>query len=52
MPGFQIVIPEVNFDASIATAGGDDGGNVGATALIPGFNAVKVLSDNWKTLRT
>ena len=48
MPGFQLVIPEVRFDASIAEAGGDDGGNVGATAMIPGFNAVKVLSDKWR----
>jgi long-chain fatty acid transport protein len=48
MPGLQILIPEVKFDASIATAGGDDGGNVGAIAPIPGFNAVKVLSDKWR----
>ena len=52
MPGFQLVIPEVKFEASIAEAGGDDGGNVGANAVIPGFSAVKVLSDNWRALRT
>ena len=48
MPGFQLLIPQVTFDASIAEAGGDDGTNVGAIALIPGFNAVKVLSDKWR----
>jgi long-chain fatty acid transport protein len=48
MPGFQILIPEVKFKSSIATGGGEDGGNVGAIAPIPGFNAVKVLSDEWR----
>jgi long-chain fatty acid transport protein len=48
MPGFQILIPEVKFEASTAEAGGDDEGNSGAIAAIPGFNAVKILSDNWR----
>jgi long-chain fatty acid transport protein len=48
MPGFQILFPEVKFEASIAEGGGDDGGNAGDVAAIPGFNAVKVLSDKWR----
>jgi long-chain fatty acid transport protein len=50
MPGFQIMIPKVEFDASIAEAGGGNGGNASAgdVIAIPGFNAVKVLSDKWR----
>jgi long-chain fatty acid transport protein len=50
MPGFQLLIPEVKFDASIAEKGGSDGGNAadGDVVMIPGFNAVKVLSDKWR----
>lgn len=48
MPGFQILFPKVEFDSSIATKGGSDGGNAGAIAPIPGFSAVKVLSDDWR----
>jgi long-chain fatty acid transport protein len=50
MPGFQLLIPQLKFDASIAEAGGDDGGNAadGDVLAIPGFNAVKVLSDKWR----
>lgn len=47
MPGFQILIPDVKFEASIAEAGGDTD-NAGEVALIPGFNAVKILSDKWR----
>lgn len=48
VPGVQILIPVVKFDEDIAEAGGDDGGNAGQTAVIPGLSAVKVLSDKWR----
>jgi long-chain fatty acid transport protein len=48
MPGFQLILPKVEFDPSIATAGGNDGGNAGEVAPIPGLSAVKVLSDQWR----
>jgi long-chain fatty acid transport protein len=48
MPGFQLILPKVEFDPSIATAGGNDGGNAGEAAPVPGLNAVKVLSDQWR----
>ncbi len=43
--GFQVAIPKIEFDSSIATAGGDDGGNAGIIAPIPSFFYVKKLSD-------
>jgi len=48
MGALQLVVPEVRFDSSIATAGGSDGGNAGETILIPGFFWVKELTDEWK----
>ena len=48
MGGLQLLVPEVRFDSSIATAGGSDGGNAGETAVIPGFFWVKELTDQWK----
>jgi len=48
MPGFQILFPKVEFESTIADGGGDDGGNAGDIAAVPGFNAVKVLSDKWR----
>jgi long-chain fatty acid transport protein len=48
MPGFQLLFPKVEFESSIATGGGDDGGNAGNITPIPGFSAVKVLSDKWR----
>ena len=35
--GLQVVVPEIEFDASIASAGGSDGGNAGEKAAIPSF---------------
>jgi len=43
--GLQVVLPKAEFDASIATAGGDDGGNSGMNAVIPSFFYVKTLTD-------
>ena len=48
MGGLQLLVPEVRFDSSIATAGGSDGGNAGDTAVIPGFFWVKGLNEQWK----
>jgi long-chain fatty acid transport protein len=43
--GLQVVVPKTEFDASVATAGGSDGGNAGQTAVIPSFFYVSKLSD-------
>ena len=43
--GLQVVLPKAEFDASIATAGGDDGGNAGLNAVIPSFFYVKTLTN-------
>jgi long-chain fatty acid transport protein len=43
--GFQVVIPKMEFDPSIAEAGGSDGGNAGNAAAIPSFFAVKKLNE-------
>ncbi len=48
MGALQLVVPEIRFDSSIATAGGSDGGNAGETIVIPGFFWVKELTDEWK----
>ncbi len=45
LAGLQVVVPKAEFDTSIATAGGGDGGNAGNTAVIPGFFYVRKLSD-------
>jgi long-chain fatty acid transport protein len=46
--GTQALIPYQKFDSSIAEAGGDDGGNAGVFAVIPGFYAVKTLGDRFR----
>jgi long-chain fatty acid transport protein len=43
--GFQVLIPNIKFDPSIAEKGGEDGGNAGITAAIPSFFAVKTLGE-------
>ena len=45
MPGIQVLFPSAEFKSSVAEAGGEDGGNAGAIAAIPGLNVVKVYSD-------
>lgn len=48
MVGMQVIAPNMKFDSSIAEAGGNDGGNAGVTALVPGVYAVKTLSDSFR----
>jgi long-chain fatty acid transport protein len=43
--GLQVVVPKMEFDPSVATGGGDDGGNAGKNAAIPSFFYVNRLSD-------
>jgi long-chain fatty acid transport protein len=43
--GLQLSIPSVRFDSSIAEAGGSDGGHASFISPIPGFYAVKPLSE-------
>ena len=44
--GAQILIPNAEFDADIAEAGGSDGRNAGNLAAIPSFFFVKPVSDD------
>jgi long-chain fatty acid transport protein len=46
MSGLMVVVPKIEFDSSVATAGGSDGGNAGNTAAIPSFFYTRVLSDD------
>ncbi len=43
--GFQAITPEMKFDSSVATGGGDDGGNAGNVAAIPSFFYARKLND-------
>ena len=43
--GFQAVIPNMEFDTSIATGGGGDGGNAGILTAVPSFFYVHKYSD-------
>jgi len=43
--GLQVVAPKIEFDSSVATGGGGNGGNAGETAFIPSFFYLKKLSD-------
>jgi len=43
--GLQVVAPKVEFDPSVAEAGGKDGGNAGHALPIPSLFYVKKLSD-------
>jgi long-chain fatty acid transport protein len=43
--GLTLLYPEMEFDSSIAEAGGGDGGNAGDPAIIPSHFTVKKLSD-------
>jgi long-chain fatty acid transport protein len=45
MAGLQLILPKTEFDSSIATAGGSDGGNAGVVAPIPSFFYVNKVSD-------
>ncbi len=43
--GMQILVPKMEFDSSVAEAGGSDGGNAGVIAAIPSFFMVKKISE-------
>lgn len=43
--GVQVLFPKMEFNSSIAEAGGSDGGNAGEVAPIPSFFLVKKISD-------
>ncbi len=45
LAGLQVLVPKIEFDSSVAEAGGSDGGNAGNVAAIPAFFMVKKLSD-------
>jgi len=45
LAGMQLLVPKIEFDSSVAEAGGSDGGNAGNIAAIPSFFMVKKLSD-------
>ena len=45
LTGLQLVAPKIEFDPSVAEAGGKDGGNAGNIAVIPAFFMVNKLSD-------
>jgi len=45
LAGMQVLIPKIEFDSSVAEAGGKDGGNAGNIAAIPAFFMVKKLSE-------
>ncbi|MEA2078968.1 MAG: outer membrane protein transport protein [Pseudomonadota bacterium] len=45
LAGMQVLVPKIEFDSSVAEAGGSDGGNAGNIAAIPAFFMVKKLSD-------
>ncbi len=46
LAGLQLVVPKMEFDSSIATGGGKDGGNAGETVAIPSFFYVRKLTDD------
>jgi len=45
LAGMQVLVPKIEFDSSVAEAGGSDGGNAGNIAAIPAFFMVKKLND-------
>lgn len=44
--GVQVLFPKIEFDSSVAEAGGSDGGNAGDIVGIPSFFMTKQLSDD------
>jgi len=46
LTGLMVAAPKVEFDSSVAEAGGSDGGNAGDVAVIPSFFYTHVVSDN------
>ena len=48
LAGMQLIIPKVEFDSSIATGGGGDGGNSGLFSVVPSHFLVKSINDDVK----
>ena len=48
LAGLQVLIPTIEFESSLAEAGGNDGGNAGSVAAIPSFFYVRPLNERWR----
>ena len=48
LTGLQVIVPKMEFESTVAEAGGSDGGNAGNMAAIPSFFYVKTLNENWR----
>ena len=46
LTGLMVIVPKVEFDSSVAEAGGSDGGNAGEIAGVPSFFYTRVMSDD------
>lgn len=46
--GISLAVPKIEFSPRIADKGGNDGGNAGEVAAIPGTFYVKPLGDKWR----
>ncbi len=46
--GVQLVVPQNEFDSSVATGGGGYGGNAGVFSIVPSHFLVKTISDDVK----
>lgn len=46
--GVQLIVPKVEFDSSVATGGGGDGGNAGLVSVVPSHFMVKTINDEVK----
>ena len=46
--GVQLIVPKVEFDSSVATGGGGDGGNAGLVSVVPSHFLVKTINDDVK----
>ncbi len=44
--GMQLILPKMEFDSTVATSGGSDGGNAGNPVVAPSLFYVKKLSDD------
>ncbi len=44
--GMQVMVPKMNFDSSVATGGGSDGGNAGDAVVIPSSFYTQKLNDS------
>jgi long-chain fatty acid transport protein len=46
LTGLMVIVPKVEFDSSVAEAGGSDGGNAGNVAGVPSFFYLHEMSDD------